>query len=45
MMVAPRRRGPAYANLPGRKPREGKRGWRGVGYGDLNAADEVCDWN
>jgi hypothetical protein len=21
------------------------RGWRGVDYGDLNAADEVCDWS
>src|SRR4030081_361803 len=45
-MPAPRRwrgehGGPTYANLQGRKPREGARGWRGVGYGDLSAADEV----
>jgi hypothetical protein len=45
-MPAPRRwrgahGGPAYANLQGRKPREGARGWRGVGYGDLSAADEL----
>jgi hypothetical protein len=30
-------------------PREetagGVRGWRGVGYGDLSAADEVCEWS
>ena len=30
-------------------PREetagGGRGWCGVGYGDLNAADEVCEWS
>jgi hypothetical protein len=30
-------------------PREetagGGRGWRGVDYGDLNAAGEVCDWS
>ena len=30
-------------------PREetagGGRGWRGVGYGDLSAADEVGDWS
>ncbi len=36
-------RRPASENLQGRKPREGIRGWRGVGYGDLSAADEVCD--
>jgi len=30
-------------------PREesagGVRGWRGVGYGDLSAANDVCDWS
>src|SRR2546429_5758153 len=30
-------------------PREetagGARGWRGEGYGDLSAADEVCGWS
>ena len=30
-------------------PREetagGARGWRGVGYGDLSAADDVSDWS
>ena len=31
--------GPAYANLQGRKPREGIRGWYGVRYGDLSTAD------
>src|SRR5437868_5662352 len=30
---------PAYANLQGRKPREGIRGWYGVRYGDLSTAD------
>jgi len=39
------RRGPASANLQGRKPREGARSWRDVGYGDLRAAGEVCDWS
>jgi hypothetical protein len=28
-----------------RKPREGIRGWCGVRYGDLSAADAVCDWS
>ncbi len=37
--------GPASANLQGRKPREGIRGWCGVRYGDLSAADEVCEWS
>src|SRR5436190_5755559 len=45
MMVVRRTRGPASANLQGRKPREGVRGCRGVGYGDLSAADEVCEWS
>jgi hypothetical protein len=45
MKVVPRTPGPAYANLQGRKPREGVRGWRGVSYGDLSAADEVCEWS
>ena len=44
MKVARRTPGPASANLQGRKPREGVRGWRGVGYGDLSSADEVCEW-
>jgi hypothetical protein len=43
MKVARRTPGPASANLQGRKPREGARGWRGVAYGDLSAADEVCE--
>jgi len=43
MKVARRTPGPASANLQGRKPREGARGWRGVDYGDLSAADEVCE--
>ena len=45
MMVGPRTPGPAYANLPGRKPREGDVGGAAFDYGDLNAADAVCDWN
>jgi hypothetical protein len=45
MTVVPRARGPASANLQGRKPREGARRWRGVDYGDLSAADELCEWS
>ena len=45
MKVARRTPGPASANLQGRKPREAVGGWRGVGYGDLSAADEVCEWS
>ena len=30
-------------NLQGRKPRDGIRRWRGVGYGDLIAAADDCD--
>ena len=45
MTVVPHISGLAYANLPGRKPREGERGWNGVDYGDLNAAAEVWDWS
>ena len=45
MTVARRTPGPASANLQGRKPREGVRGCRRVGYGDLSAADEVCEWS
>jgi hypothetical protein len=33
----------AGVRKPPRKPREGARGWRGVDYGDLSAADEVCE--
>src|SRR5438105_15630236 len=45
MTVARRTAGPASANLQGRKPREGVRGCRGVGFGDLSAAGEVCEWS
>lgn len=44
MKVARRTPGPASANLQGRKPRERIRGWRGVRYGDLSAADEAFAW-
>src|SRR5882757_3008311 len=42
--------GAAHTGAGVRKPpREetagGVRGWRGVGYGDLSAADEVCEWS
>ena len=45
MMVVQHTPGPAYANLQGRKPREWAGRWRGGSYGDLGAADEVCDWS
>ena len=44
MMAGRRTLGPASANLQGRKPREGVRWRRGVGYGDLSAVDEVFEW-
>ena len=45
MKVAPRRRG-AGVRKPLMEETAGEgRGWRGIDYGDLDAADEVCDWN
>ena len=46
----PHEGGAAHTGAGVRKPpREetagGARGWRGVGYGDLSAADDVSDWS
>jgi hypothetical protein len=47
-MPAPRRWCGAYGAGVGKPPREETAGWgtwmARLGYGDLSAADEVCDW-
>ena len=44
MTTVPRAPGPASENLQGRKPREGDAGGAARRYGDLSAADDVCEW-
>jgi hypothetical protein len=45
MTVEPRARGRRPQTSKGGNRGRGYRGWRGVGYGDLSAADEVCEWS
>jgi hypothetical protein len=45
MTVAPRPRGAGVRKPPREETAGEVRGWRGAGYGDLNAADEVFDWS
>ena len=45
MKVAPRRPGAAVRKPLMEETAGGGRRWRGVDYGDLDAADEVCDWS
>jgi hypothetical protein len=45
MMVARRTPGAGVRKPPREETAGGGRGWRGVDYGDLNAAGEVCEWS
>jgi hypothetical protein len=45
MKVARRAPGAGVRKPPREETAEGGRGWRGVDYGDLNAAVGVCDWS
>jgi hypothetical protein len=45
MKVARRTAGAGVRKPPREETAGGGRGWRGVDYGDLNAAGEVCDWS
>ena len=45
MKVARRAPGAGVRKPPREETAEGGRGWRGVDYGDLNAAEGVCDWS
>ena len=44
MKVARRTPGAGVRKPPREETAGGARGWRGVGYGDLSAADDVSDW-
>jgi hypothetical protein len=45
MRVARHTPGAGVRKPPREETAGGVRGWRGVGYGDLSAADAVIDWS